>query len=439
MQARVDLALGDGVAAESEIARARAVGRAGRRDRAICSPMPGCSRAIRRARWTRPRRRRAGHARLCRPDPRPRLAGARRQWRAAQPHSTARSPLAPHDSEVWTDVARFRRASGDVAGALEAADRAVAARPAQRRGADPARRADPQPVWPRRLPALVRPGARGRSRQSSPPCSSAPSPMAISAGWPTCSPTPATSTASPAAIPPLITCRRCSPPAPANFELARSLYNRTRGAFDDPPAGMLLAGRDRFRDRQCRAGGQAPRQAWSRCSPATARRAGCSPPRNGGWTTPQRRCDALRPLVDRAGRRRLQPVPDGPGPRATWAIRRRRRSISPAPLGPSPARSTALDAARRAGVRGLLRVAAGRASRRRADPGPSDLRAARPRRKATEALARARRLQAANPGAPDAHILVGDALGMTRRLRRRSRAVSPRRQPRVHRARGACG
>ena len=35
--------------------------------------------------------------------------------------------VAPNDSDVWTDVGRFRRANGDVAGALEAADRAVAA------------------------------------------------------------------------------------------------------------------------------------------------------------------------------------------------------------------------------------------------------------------------------------------------------------------------
>ena len=35
-----------------------------------------------------------------------------------------------------------------------------------------------------------------------------------------------------------------------DFKLARSLWNRTRGAFDDTPAGMLLLSRDRFRDRQ---------------------------------------------------------------------------------------------------------------------------------------------------------------------------------------------
>ena len=36
---------------------------------------------------------------------------------------------APNDSDVWTDLAGFRRFSGDIAGAIEAADRAVAARP----------------------------------------------------------------------------------------------------------------------------------------------------------------------------------------------------------------------------------------------------------------------------------------------------------------------
>src|SRR3546814_2274877 len=32
---------------------------------------------------------------------------------------------APRDTDVWTDVARFRRANGDLAGAIVAADKAV--------------------------------------------------------------------------------------------------------------------------------------------------------------------------------------------------------------------------------------------------------------------------------------------------------------------------
>ena len=72
--------------------------------------------------------------------PRPRLHGARRRRQRRAPRSTARSPSRRSDSDVWTDVARFRRANGDIAGALEAADRAVAAAPAQRRGAGAARR-----------------------------------------------------------------------------------------------------------------------------------------------------------------------------------------------------------------------------------------------------------------------------------------------------------
>ena len=45
------------------------------------------------------------------------------------PRSTARSRSRRSDGAVWTDVARFRRSNGDVAGAIEAADRAVAAAP----------------------------------------------------------------------------------------------------------------------------------------------------------------------------------------------------------------------------------------------------------------------------------------------------------------------
>jgi hypothetical protein len=41
----------------------------------------------------------------------------------AAPPSTEALAAAPNDSQVWTDVARFRRTSGDMAGAIEAADR----------------------------------------------------------------------------------------------------------------------------------------------------------------------------------------------------------------------------------------------------------------------------------------------------------------------------
>ena len=109
---------------------------------------------------------RRAHRRLCRSGSAaaPIMALGDSGERRAPP-STARSRWRPNDSEVWTDVARFRRSNGDLAGALEAADRAVAAAPAQRRGAGAARRADPRPIWPRRRHALVRPRARGRSRQ----------------------------------------------------------------------------------------------------------------------------------------------------------------------------------------------------------------------------------------------------------------------------------
>jgi tetratricopeptide (TPR) repeat protein len=127
MQARVDLALGDGVAADSEVLRARQSG----------APPAQTAHLL-------------AHAKLLEGDARAALAAADgaapafaayaervrgRAWlalgdtaraAAAFDHALA---LAPGDSDVWADIARFRRGSGDVAGALQAADRAVAARP----------------------------------------------------------------------------------------------------------------------------------------------------------------------------------------------------------------------------------------------------------------------------------------------------------------------
>ena len=127
MQARVDLALGDGLAAESEIMRARQSG------------VPAADTAHLLA-----------HAKLLQGDAQAALAeaagavpaneayAARIRGRAYMVLGDSGNALAafnralvvaPQDSDVWTDVARFRRSNGDVAGALEAADRAVAARP----------------------------------------------------------------------------------------------------------------------------------------------------------------------------------------------------------------------------------------------------------------------------------------------------------------------
>ena len=127
MQARVQLALGDGVAAESEILRARRSG----------VPVDSTRHLL-------------AHARLLQND----APGALAETAAVPPAHAAYAArirgraltalgdrsaalaelnralvLAPRDSWVWTDVARYRRTSGHVAGAIQAADRAVTAGP----------------------------------------------------------------------------------------------------------------------------------------------------------------------------------------------------------------------------------------------------------------------------------------------------------------------
>ena len=91
-------------------------------------------------------------------------------------------------------------------------------------------------------------------------------------------------------------------------------------------------------------------------------------------------------------------------------------SISPAPPGRSPARSPRSIRSARA-----ISPRSARAADERSGDGPAQVRlisALLAPRPGDEALARARRLQADNPGAPEVHILVGDALGVERRFRR---------------------
>ncbi|MGK6319099.1 tetratricopeptide repeat protein [Sphingomonas sp. DT-204] len=122
--ARAALAEEDGIAAEAELGKARDNGFDMRRAQQLLA-----------------------HARLLQGDPRQALALAKRTapayWTyglriqaralAAMDNPAAANDLfgqavarAPGDSAVWTDLGRFRRSIGDVAGAIEAAARAVA-------------------------------------------------------------------------------------------------------------------------------------------------------------------------------------------------------------------------------------------------------------------------------------------------------------------------
>ena len=239
MQARVQLALGDGVAAKSEIARARRSG----------VPVDETRHLLAHARLLQndsqgaldesaavPPRHLAYAGRI-----RGRAFAAIGDLRAAQAEFDHALALAPRDSWVLTDVARFRRTSGDIAGALEAVDQAVAARP-------------------RNVEALVLRGELTRSQYG------------LAASLPWFDRALEVDSDNLAALleraitygdlgrmadmladvrhvhsltdghPTAYYLQAVLAARGRNFELARSLYNRTRGAFDNSPAGMLLQG-----------------------------------------------------------------------------------------------------------------------------------------------------------------------------------------------------
>jgi len=128
-QARVLLELGDGVGAEAELERARALGSAPGQTRHLMANaylLQGePDQAIREAQAPDAMREQRGYAL--------RIIG--RAWlakgqiaRSEEAFSTALA-LSPHDPAAWTDMARLRMASGDQAGAIMAAEKAVSIAP----------------------------------------------------------------------------------------------------------------------------------------------------------------------------------------------------------------------------------------------------------------------------------------------------------------------
>jgi len=405
LQARVALALGDGVAAESEVARARQAG------------VPAAETAHLVA-----------HARLLQDDPR----GALREAAGAAPAHLAyaqriagrahmalgdngnadaafRRALAagPNDSQVWTDVARFRRSNGDLAGAIEAADRAAAAGPRNvealilrgelTRGQyglaaaipwfDRALEVDPDNVGAllERAATYADMGRMGEMLADSRKV------LQLTGGHPRAY------------------CLQVVLAARArNFPLARRLWNRTNGAYDNTPAGMLLISAIDFETGN-------EEQAARRLTALVQRQPGNRRARRllaaAQWrmNDPAAVVATLRPLADRPDAdayalsligRALTRTGDAEGAALYLA-----RAASP-----QPAALAALDAP---GEGEFARLR--RAAEASPDDGPTQVRlisALLGRGGNDEALERARRLQAANPGVPEVHMLVGDALGL---------------------------
>jgi tetratricopeptide (TPR) repeat protein len=405
MQARVNLALGDGVAAESEIARARQAGVAVEQSAHLLA-----------------------FARLLQGDPEgalreAALAAAEHEAYAARISGRAYMALGdagnagarfnralelnPGDSDLWTDIARFRRANGDVAGAIEAVDRAVAARPRNAealtlrgelsRGQyglaaalpwfDRALEIDPGNV----AALLERAATYGDMGRMSDMLADARRVHSLSGGHPRAYYLQAVLAA-----------------RARNFQVARTLWERTRGAYDDTPSGMLLMSAIDFETgNEEQAARRLARLVREQPGNRRARRLLAA----AQWrmNDPAGTIATLRPIADRPDAdayslsligRALARMGDSAA--ASLYLARAAR--------PQPGALAALEPLGEGEFAGVRRMA-----EENPGDGPAQVRlisALLARGLGEEALARARRLQADNPGAPEVHVLVGDALGV---------------------------
>jgi len=406
-QARTYLLLGDGVAAEAELSRARQLGVPAAESRHLLAHalllQNQPERAIEEASKAPPAY--AGYAARIRG-----LAAMdldrTEEAAAAFDEAVAASP---DDSRIWTDVARFRRTLGEMAGAIGAADKAV--------GLDP-----------RNVEAITLRGELTRGQYG----------LSAAMAW-----FDRALAIDPKNVPALVeraatladlgemtemladtrTILSIAPKHPmayflqamlaaraGKFELARSVYRRIGSALDDQPAAMLLAGAIDFETgnpdgavrRLRRLVAQQPDNIKAtRLLAAAQWRLGDAA---GTITT-------LRPIADRAdadsyvltlvGRAYAK---QGNGQAASVYLA---RAADPRRRTPSALLSRPVDDDELADLR------------READSHPGQagaevplIRALLGRGLGEEALQRARALQAANPGAPDAHVLAGDALGI---------------------------
>ena len=407
LQARTFLALRDGVGAESELLRARALGAPDAQTAHLLAhalvlqdkPQDALREAARAA---------------------PQFAGyaARMQGRAYQALGDTVAAAAaferaaaarPEDAELWTDIGRFRRGAGDMAGAVEAADRAVAldyqsADALTLRGEltrsqygleaalpwfDRALALDGENV----VALLERAATNGDLGRNQAMLADAREALALAPGNPRAFFLMATIAA-----------------RGRDFALARSLYERTGRAFDGQPSGMLLASAIDFGSGNVQAAAErlARLVAMQPDNRRARRLLAAAQWRQGNHAA---LIETLRPIVDRPDADSYSLTLMG---RALARRNDRRTASHYLSRAAQPARAaTALNLATVDDAELLrLRIAA--------DQQPDNAQAQVAlvaallgRGVGPEALDRARRLQAANPGAPDAHILVGDALGIT--------------------------
>lgn len=407
-QARTYLLLGDGVAAESEIRRANEAG----------VPAAGTKHLLAHALLLQGDARRAlsestgisgenaAHAARVRGRAYMALEDG---TRAAEEFNRA-VEAGPRDSRVWTDLAHFRRWSGDLAAALQAADRAVALDPRNAealslRGEltrsqyglaaaipwfDRALEIDPDNVTTL-LERAATFGDVGRMRDM---LADSRRVLQLSSGHPVAYYLQA-----------MLAARA------RDFALARSIWQRTEGRLDETPAGMLLASAIDYQTGNVQ-------QAVSRLERLVAQQPANRKARRLLAASQWRMGDAaatvatLRPLAER---------PDADSYTLSLmgrALERQGDTRSAAAFlaraaQPANRALTALDARH---ITDEQLAALRRAAAQRPDHAPTQIMlvaALLGRGVGGEALNRSLQVQRANPGAPDAHVLVGDARGIS--------------------------
>ncbi len=315
----------------------------------------------------------------------------------------------PQDHRAWVGFARFRRANGDSAGAIQAADKAVALnrrsvealtlRGELTRSQYGLRAAIPWfdralEIDPNDLTALLeRAATHGETGAMTAMLADTRKVLSLAPRNPM------------AYFLQAMLAARAD-----NFALSQSLFNRTRGAFDDQPAGMLLASAIDYQTGNVQ-------QAIVRLQRLVALQPSNRKARRLLAAAQWRLGDASATVAT------LAPIADRPDA-DSYALTLMGKAL--AKLGDTEAASVYLARAAQPQQRSPTALASGPASeedlamlRSAVRVSPND-----PQAKirligallssglGDEALQMALQLQADNPGVPDAHVLVGDSLGL---------------------------
>lgn len=406
MQARTYLALNDGVAAEAELNRARQLG----------TPVGETRHLMAHAFLLQGRDRHAVEEAAAAPPTyaayAARISGQAHMklgdMAAASDTFDKAAKLAPKDPLVWVDIARFRRSIGNLAGAVQSVDAALKLRPndieaVTLRGEltrsqyglaaalpwfDRALELDAQ-YLPAMLEKAATLGDMGEMRAM---LAETRKVLAVSGKQPMAFYLQA-----------MLAARA------RNFQLARSLYQRTGGALDDQPAGMLLGSAIEFQIGNVE-------QAVTRLERLVALQPENRKARRLLAAAHWKRgnldgtIQTLRPIAERADADSYSLALLGQALQKQGDDKAAAIFLARAAQPQRPGTSLIAPAMNDSQVDSLRQLA---------DAKPDEVQAQilligalLSKGLGDEALDRARRVQAKHPGAPDAHILVGDALGV---------------------------